>query len=56
MAMAITNWGSPSGSPDVEDTTVGKESMWLKIVAQWLTILLYGWSLWAPYFRGEVEV
>lgn len=43
MAMAITNWGNPEGKPDVHDSTVGTESMWLKIVAQWLTIILYFW-------------
>lgn len=56
MAMAITNWGSADGVPDAQaDVTVGKESMWLKIVAQWITMILYLWSLWAPYMRGETE-
>ena len=54
MAMAITNWGSTDGTPDAySGTTVGTESMWLKIVAQWLTMILYIWSLWAPVCRGE---
>ncbi len=54
MAMVITNWGNPDGVPDAKtDATSGRESMWLKIVAQWLTMLLYLWSLWAPVCRGE---
>ena len=49
MAMSITNWGNPAGVPDASSgATVGTESMWLKIVAQWLTMILYAWSLWAP--------
>ena len=58
MAMAITNWGNADGVPvgsDGGSTTVGTESMWLKIVAQWLTMLLYLWSLWAPVCRGEAD-
>lgn len=54
MAMVITNWGNPDGVPDAKtDATAGRESMWLKIVAQWLTMILYMWSLWAPVCRGE---
>lgn len=58
MAMAITNWGNVNGVPDGVgggDATVGRESMWLKIVSQWITMLLYMWSLWAPVWRGEGE-
>ncbi|TFJ86617.1 hypothetical protein NSK_002271 [Nannochloropsis salina CCMP1776] len=58
MAMAITNWGNANGIPDGVgdgDSTVGRESMWLKIVSQWITMLLYAWSLWAPVCRGEGE-
>ena len=57
MAMAITDWGNSNGIPDGTqqgDLTVGKESMWLKIVAQWFTMILYLLSLWAPVCRGEV--
>ncbi len=58
MAMAITNWGNANGVPDGVgggDATVGRESMWLKIVSQWITMILYMWSLWAPVWRGEGE-
>lgn len=55
MAMAITNWGNGNGVPESSDTTVGVESMWLKIVSQWLCILLFLATMWAPYLRGEVE-
>jgi len=49
MAMVLTNWSSledadsASGSYDV-----GRESMWIKITSQWVTIILYIWSLIAP--------
>jgi len=29
--------------------------MWLKIVSQWITMILYMWSSWAPVGRGEGE-
>ncbi|KAG1704144.1 hypothetical protein DVH05_006155 [Phytophthora capsici] len=41
MAMVLTDWDSAKGSSsDV--------SMWVKIIAQWLTILLFSWTLVAP--------
>jgi hypothetical protein len=53
MAMAITNWGNGSGVPEAGDTTVGVESMWVKICSQWLCIILFLITEWAPYMRGE---
>jgi len=52
MAMLLTNWGSLQqvenpGSSTSYDLSV--ESMWVKIVTEWLTGLLYIWSLIAPY-------
>jgi len=56
MAMILTNWSSRQ---EVEDNTtsydVGAETMWIKIVSQWLTCLLYIWSLAAPLLLKDRE-
>ncbi|OWZ24816.1 hypothetical protein PHMEG_00090 [Phytophthora megakarya] len=41
MAMVLTDWDSADGSSN-------DVSMWVKIVAQWVTILLFSWTLVAP--------
>ncbi|KAG6623814.1 TMS membrane protein [Phytophthora cinnamomi] len=41
MAMVLTDWNSADGS-------FNNVSMWVKIVAQWVTILLFAWTLVAP--------
>jgi serine incorporator 1/3 len=41
MAMVLTDWDSSSSSSN-------GVSMWVKIVAQWLTMLLFLWTLLAP--------
>ncbi|KAH7484475.1 Serine incorporator 3 [Phytophthora ramorum] len=41
MAMVLTDWDSANGS-------FNNVSMWVKIVAQWVTILLFSWTLIAP--------
>ena len=41
MSMLLTNWG----------TVAGKQSdaqMWVSIVSQWISMMLYGWTLLAP--------
>jgi len=43
LAMLLTDWGSSKGQANA-----GEASMWMKIVAQWLTALLFGWTLIAP--------
>jgi len=58
MAMLLTNWGSLQqvenpGSSISYDLSV--ESMWVKIVTEWLTGLLYIWSLIAPYVLTNRE-
>jgi hypothetical protein len=57
MAMLLTNWGSTAEANDIDyqggvltgqayDLSV--ETVWIKFVSQWLTMILYGWSLLAP--------
>lgn len=46
MAMLLSNWGA--GSTDHDTTSVGETSMWIKIVSEWVTFILYFWTLVAP--------
>ena len=64
MAMLLTNWGtgsfqpqsnvtapSPSGGKSVvkfHSNSTGTAQMWVKIVSEWLAIILYTWTLVAP--------
>jgi len=49
MAMILTNWSSRQEvEAGAKNYDVGTETMWIKIVSQWLTCLLYIWSLAAP--------
>jgi hypothetical protein len=43
LAMLLTDWGTAKGPANA-----GEASMWMKIVAQWLTVLLFSWTLLAP--------
>jgi len=52
MAMLFTSWGtgdsvSPNAVPTSYDINV--ENVWIKIVTQWITAVLYTWTLVAPY-------
>lgn len=46
--MALTSWGSISSGGTVANPTVGKVSMWMIMVWQWLALALYLWTLIAP--------
>lgn len=46
LAMLITNWGDSHGSSTSYDS--GDTSTWIRIASQWVTMLLYIWSLVAP--------
>lgn len=48
MAMLLTNWGTSDGSSNAANLEMSDLSMWVKIAAQWLTFLLYTWTLVAP--------
>ena len=53
MAMLLTNWSSlPAemvGLPSSQVEDVNMQSFWVKIVSQWLCLLIYAWTLLAPY-------
>lgn len=55
MAMLLTAWGDESsaaasgdGDISIDSGDKGHNSMWAKIISQWMTILLYIWTLVAP--------
>lgn len=57
MAMVLTDWGSDAAASDItfqDGELTGRaydlsvESLWLKFASQWLTMILYGWSVIAP--------
>ncbi len=53
MSMMLTNWGASDAKPEAGTTGVGWESLWVKIISQWLTILLYTWTLVAPVLMPD---
>lgn len=46
IAMLMTGWGAVEQEKDRLD--VGWTSVWVKTAAEWVTGLLYGWTLLAP--------
>lgn len=54
-AMILTNWGKTDGAPagGAGSNGVSVESLWLKIVAQWLFLLFYGKILHAAYITNQ---
>lgn len=52
-AMVLTNWGSPNGGPNSDNTRIANESMWLIIVSQWLFMLLYFKALQVAYSDNQ---
>ena len=51
IAMLMTGWGSDA--QEMERLDQGWSSVWVKTVAQWMTALLYLWTLVAPYLFPE---
>jgi len=41
MAMLLTNWGTHSGEKN-------NAQMWVSIISQWVSIIVYAWTLMAP--------
>ena len=57
MAMILTNWSNYKvGVEESQQTSdFGLESMWIKVVSQWVTVLLYIWWLLAPIICSNRE-
>jgi len=55
MAMILTSWGAvePDGDPISYD--VSTENVWIKVVTQWVTAMVYIWTLAAPYLLPDRE-
>jgi len=57
MAMLLTDWSSqpafnhgvPATMNEAHAYDTSLASFWVKVVAQWICLLLYGWTLLAPY-------
>lgn len=48
-AMLMTNWASVGfGEPNFLTAKSNSVSMWVKLVASWVTGLMYCWTLVAP--------
>jgi hypothetical protein len=48
-SMLLTNWMNPAQFTDEKSkTSSGMLAYWLKIVAQWLTMLIFVFSIFAP--------
>ena len=45
MAMLLTDWGTQKNKSNTVNITGGTTSMWVKIISQWVTMLLYTWTL-----------
>ena len=51
--MLLTGWGL--GAEQAELMDVGWPSVWMKLVTQWATGLLYAWVLLAPTMLADRE-
>jgi serine incorporator 1/3 len=48
-AMTLTHWGQVQGNDGIiANPSVGKVSLWMMVVAQWLVLSIYLWTLLAP--------
>jgi hypothetical protein len=53
MAMLLSNWGSSQQASETQSDEsiaydLSTESMWIKFITQWITCILYLWSIMAP--------
>jgi hypothetical protein len=56
MAMVLVSWNILANSNNEThnyNTEVSKAALWVKIISQWLTFLLFAWSLLAPKILGR---
>ena len=55
-AMVLTNWGKTNGAPEGTGSDVtGNESMWFKILSQWIFIIIYLAALYVKYRNNAIE-
>lgn len=53
LAMALTNWATLQDAGSVHNPASGLVAMWMQIVAQWVAVLLYSWTLAAPVLMPD---
>lgn len=54
--MLMTNWGNPTIFEDTVDFfAANSTSYWIKLVAQWLTMAIYAFSMFAPVIFPDRE-
>ena len=53
--MALTGWGTIEYGGDAANPDVGRVSMWMIIISQWIALLLYLWTLVAPQIFPDRE-
>lgn len=52
-AMTLTGWGAIENRGDIANPDVGEVSMWMLIASQWISLLLYFWTLVAPTLLSD---
>ena len=48
-AMFLTDWSTQPVDTPIGSYAVSLQSFWVKIGSQWLCLLMYAWTLLAPY-------
>ena len=60
-AMLVTNWSIQPVTPAIDhsgaepDYMHSLSSFWVKISAQWVCLLMYGWTLLAPWLLKDIR-
>lgn len=55
MAMLLSDWSIQPVDKLSAVSNVAIESFWVKLVSQWLCLLMYAWTLLAPYLLRDVR-
>jgi len=56
MAMLLSDWSTqPINEPAHGQYMASLSSFWVKIVSQWICLLMYAWTLLAPYLLRNVR-
>jgi hypothetical protein len=54
-AMVLTNWATEQNNVSINNSRAGRAAMWIQAAGAWIAILLYLWSLIAPYVLTNRE-
>ena len=55
--MLLSNWSVQpvTQAPLTSNFNVSLESFWIKVIAQWVCLAVYAWTLLAPYLLRDVR-